>query len=137
MITIILIKKIASLFLVMLAGTALVKAKLLKPEDSRIFQVCLLYLMFPCMIITAFQIDYDPAIKDGLLLSIIASIGVHILLFILVAILSRPLHLTPVEQAPAIYSNAGNLIIPLVIAMLGPEWVIYCSGFMRVMGEGL
>ena len=36
------------------------------------------------------------------------------------------------EQASLIYTNAGNLIIPLVTAVLGPEWVIYSSMFQLV-----
>ena len=44
----------------------------------------------------------------------------------------RVLKLNAVEQCSVIYSNAGNLIIPLVIAVLGPEWVIYSSTFLAV-----
>lgn len=39
---------------------------------------------------------------------------------------------TPIEKATIIYSNSGNLIIPLVGAILGNEWVIYSSGYMVV-----
>ena len=35
-------------------------------------------------------------------------------------------------KASLIYSNAGNLIIPLVTAVLGEEWVIYASAFLCV-----
>ena len=37
-----------------------------------------------------------------------------------------------VERASVIYSNAGNLVIPLVTAILGDEWVIYSSAFICV-----
>ena len=37
-----------------------------------------------------------------------------------------------IEQATLIYSNAGNLIIPLVTALLGNEWVLYTSGYIIV-----
>lgn len=36
------------------------------------------------------------------------------------------------EQASVVYSNSGNLIIPLVASILGPEWVIYSTGFSTV-----
>ena len=65
-------------------------------------------------------------------LSLGAAIGIHALFFIATALLHRPLRLTPVEQASLIYTNSGNLIIPLVTAVLGPEWVIYCSMFQLV-----
>jgi len=47
-------------------------------------------------------------------------------------LIGRPLKLDPVEKASLIYSNAGNLIIPIVTSVLGPEWVIYTSGFISV-----
>ena len=36
------------------------------------------------------------------------------------------------EQASVVFTNAGNLIIPLVGYVLGEEWVIYVSGYILV-----
>ena len=47
-------------------------------------------------------------------------------------LLGHALHLDAVEKASMIYSNAGNLIIPIVTAVLGKEWVIYSSAFLSV-----
>ena len=38
--------------------------------------------------------------------------------------------MTPWSTASAIYSNGGNLIIPIVTYVFGPEWVLYTSGFL-------
>lgn len=45
---------------------------------------------------------------------------------------SKVLKLDGVEETSLIYSNAGNLIIPIVTAILGKEWVIYTSAFLSV-----
>ena len=37
--------------------------------------------------------------------------------------------LDALEHAATVYSNSGNLIIPLVMSVFGAEWVIYTSGF--------
>ena len=42
------------------------------------------------------------------------------------------LNLNTVEQNSVVYSNTVNLIIPLVTAILGPEWVIYSSAVASV-----
>ena len=42
------------------------------------------------------------------------------------------LHFNGVEKASIIYSNAGNLVIPLVSSILGPDWVIYSSAYVSV-----
>jgi hypothetical protein len=46
--------------------------------------------------------------------------------------LKRFAHLDVVEADSVIYSNAGNLVIPLVASVLGEEWVIYASAFVSV-----
>ncbi len=132
MITLILIKKIISLVLILLMGVLLVKMKFLKSEDSRIISTLILYLVCPCSLITAFQVDYSDQIRDGLLLALFSAFIIHVFLLILNEILKRVLHLDEVEQLSLIYSNAGNLVIPLVSSILGAEWVIYTCAFMTI-----
>ena len=57
MISFLLLKQIAQLFLCMLLGFCLVRAKLLKPADSRVLSVVVLYVVMPCVIVASFQID--------------------------------------------------------------------------------
>jgi predicted permease len=55
------------------------------------------------------------------------------MLYIVITILANKIfHLKLIEQASLIYSNAGNLIIPLVSAVLGKEWVLYCCAYVVV-----
>lgn len=132
MIAVILAKKILSLFLIMIMGAALVKSNVLKAKDSKSLSVITLYLVMPCVIISSFQVTYTEEIRDGLILALIAAVLVHIILIVLTEILGRAFHWDPVERASAIYSNAGNLIIPVVTALLGKEWIIYTSAFLSV-----
>ena len=130
--TIPLINKIVSLALIMAMGFLLVKLKILKAEDSKGLSTLSMYLILPCTIINAFQVDYTPEVQNGLLLAFAASAIIHVLLILLNVILKRLLHLDALEQVSVMYSNAGNLIIPLITATLGKEWVIYTSGFIVV-----
>ena len=132
MISLLLLKQIAQLFLSIFLGWVLVKTRILKPEDSRVFSLLSLYGVMPCIIISSFQLDYSPEIVHGLLLALGSALGVHIICFLLTALLKRPLRLNTIEQATSIYSNAGNLIIPIVIALFGKEWLIYTSAFTIV-----
>ena len=131
-ISLLLLKQIAQLFLSIFLGWILVKTRILKPEDSRVFSLLSLYGVMPCIIISSFQLDYSPEIVHGLLLALGSALGVHIICFLLTALLKRPLRLNTIEQATSIYSNAGNLIIPIVIALFGKEWLIYTSAFTIV-----
>lgn len=68
----------------------------------------------------------------GLGISFLGAILVHIVFIPLANIIGKMFGFTPIEKATIIYSNSGNLIIPLVGAILGNEWVIYSSGYMVV-----
>ena len=127
-----LFEQILQLFLCIILGWLLVQLRLLKPEDSRVLSKVCLYLITPCVTINAFQIQRTPELMQGLALSLCTAVGIHVFFFIAVALLHRPLRLMPVEQASLIYTNSGNLIIPLVTAVLGPEWVIYSSMYQLV-----
>ena len=131
-ISLLLAHAIAQLFLILLAGFVLVRAGLLRAADSKVLSVILVYLVIPCVIIDAFQIEDTPAIRAGLAVSFAAAAAIHLLFLVLTGLLRRFLGLDAIERATAIYSNAGALVIPLVQALLGQEYVIYSCAFIIV-----
>ena len=122
MISLILAEKIFSLFLMMFMGYAVVHWGLLHAEDSKTLSLISLYLISPCVIISAFQVQYTPDVLHGLLLALAAAVLLHVGIIVV----------GNLEKASMIYSTAGNLIIPIVTAVLGKEWVIYSSAFLSV-----
>ena len=131
-ISLLLAHEIAQLFLILLTGFVLVRAGLLRAADSKVLSVILVYLVIPCVIIDAFQIEDTPAIRAGLAVSFAAAAAIHLLFLVLTGLLRRFLGLDAIERATAIYSNAGALVIPLVQALLGQEYVIYSCAFIIV-----
>lgn len=132
MLAMLLFKQLIQLFIIMVMGMLLVRTHILKASDSRILSLVCIYLIIPCLVLNSFQIGYTPEIRNGFFLAVLAAIIVHIIFIILTAILRKFFNLTRIERASVIYSNCGNLIIPLVTALLGKEWIIYCSGYMMV-----
>ena len=55
-----LLEQIVQLFLCIVLGWLLVRLHLLKPEDSRVLSKVCLYLVTPCVIINAFQLQRTP-----------------------------------------------------------------------------
>ena len=125
-------QQIIQLFLMMFCGFLLVRLNVLKASDSKTLSVLVVYLICPCTILNAFQIEYTPEAAANFMLAVGSAVVIHILLFVIVYALSTVFHFTSIEKASMIYSNAGNLIIPLVTAILGEEWVLYASAFMVV-----
>ena len=131
-ISLLLMQEIVKLFVIMLMGYAVVKTGLMKASDSRSISVVLVYLVIPCVIIHAFQVDCTPDVQRGLILAAIAAAAIHVLFLAITVPLKKLLQLDVIEQATCIYSNAGILVIPLVQVLLGEEYVIYSSAFIAV-----
>ena len=131
-ISILLMKQIAQLFLMIFMGYLIVKTGIVEDTDSKVLSKIILYLVIPCVIINAFQVDYTSDTVRGLLLAFIASVLTQIFLLIVVSVLGKLFHLNEVEIASIYYSNSGNLIVPIVTFILGKEWVLYGCVFMSV-----
>ena len=127
-----LIKKIAQLFISIFLGWFVVKIKLLKSEDSKVISKIALFITVPCLMITTFQIDYTPEIRDGLLLAILAALVVNVTYAIFVNVFGKPFKLDTLEKSSIMFSNAGNLTMPVILSVLGPDWTIYGVGYMLV-----
>lgn len=132
MIGVILAKKIFSMLLIIFSGFILVKTKIVKVEDSKILSVLTLYLIMPCSVFAALIVEYDPQIWHGLMLAVLTAALIHAWMITVSWLLGRTLGLSRVEQASIVYSNAGNLILPIVTSILGSEWVIYTIGYIIV-----
>lgn len=116
----------------MLLGIVIVRVGILKPEDSRSLSVLSLYLILPCATLSSFCVDYTETVWKGLLLTVAASLAMHGIMIGLTEAGNRFYPLKGEEKASIIYSNAGGLVIPLVLGTLGEDWVIYATGFMTV-----
>lgn len=132
MVVTLLFQQMLKMFIIIIMGFLLVRSKILTAHDSKVLSVTCVYVVLPCVIVHAFQIPYDKDTMHAFLLSIYAAFSVHILLFFITWIIGKTLDLDVIERNSIIYSNSGNLIIPLVVAIFGEEWVIYASGFMVV-----
>lgn len=131
-ISLLLMEEIIKLFVIMFMGYAVVKAGLMKSSESKSVSVILVYLVIPCVIIKAFQVDYTPDVQKGLFLAIAAAVAVHILFLLITIPLKKMFQMDVIEQATSIYSNAGILVIPLVQELLGQDYVIYSSAYIAV-----
>ncbi|MCC2125156.1 AEC family transporter [Hominiventricola filiformis] len=131
-ISLLLMEEIIKLFVIMFMGYAVVKAGLMKSSESKSVSVILVYLVIPCVIIKAFQVDYTPDVQKGLFLAIAAAVAVHILFLLITIPLKKIFQMDVIEQATSIYSNAGILVIPLVQELLGQDYVIYSSAYIAV-----
>ena len=131
-ISILLMEQIFELFLMILMGFIIVKAGIVKEEDSKVLSKIVLYLIIPCVIINAFQVDYTKKTVNGLLIALAASVLLQVVLLLVVFVMGKLFSLNEVETASIYYSNSGNLIVPIVTFVLGQKWILYGCVFMSV-----
>lgn len=128
-----LLQQIISMVLIALMGYLCGKARLVTAEQSRVLSCVCVYLVVPCSLITSFSSKRDLEKLSGLGLGLAAGLLIHLCYLVVNLLLSRGKRgLTPEEQASVIYNNAGNLIMPMVQNILGPEYVLYTSPYMLV-----
>ena len=125
-------QQIVQLFLMIFMGYLIVKTGLVRDDDSKVLSKIILYLIVPCVIINAFQVDYTTDTVKGLLIAFAASVMTQVILLVVISVAGKLLHLNEVEVASVYYSNSGNLIVPIVTFILGQEWVLYGCVFMSV-----
>lgn len=130
--SILLAEKIASLFLMMLAGFLLVKLKILKSSDSRLLSLISTYVFIPSMVLKSFQIDSNAESIRDILILLTAALLIHAVFISLALLLRRSLKLTNIEQASLIYTNCGNLITPLVASIFGTD-MLFCSSIFATV----
>ena len=131
-ISFLLFKQIAQFFIMIIKGYTLVKLKIVKSEDSKVLSMVCLYLIMPCVIINSFLIEFTPEKLKGLGLAVGVAIVIHFVAWVFIRILGKVLNFNPVEKASVMYSNAANMVIPVVMSVLGDEWVLYSSAFVSV-----
>ena len=132
MITKLLIYKILQLFCMMLIGFTITKCKIIRSEDSMALSKISLYLLMPSAILNAFDFERSDALMSGILFAFLAAIVVHVILYLLDLLYAKYISKNAVERASVMYSNAGNLIIPIVSFVLGNEWVVFSTAFLTV-----
>ena len=89
-VSLLLAREIAKLFLILLLGVAVVRVGLLHAADSRVLSVILVYLIVPCVILNAFQIEDTPELRAGLLFALGAAVLIHLLFLALTLALRHP-----------------------------------------------
>ena len=125
--TLTLISKLCSMLLMAIAGYMVVKAKVFDPAGIRPLSNMVAYVLTPCLIINAFTIDMTPERIHNFWFCVLFSCAVYAVWILAARLLRKPLHLDAVDETTLIYSNVGNLILPLISMTLGKDMVFYAT----------
>lgn len=126
--------QVAILFILIALGFFGGRIKLLTKPGVTCINDIMLYFVTPCVVIHAFQRDFDVTMLKNLLLSMLASFISHFLCFLLGKIFIRNKEESEkkVLRFATIFSNCGFMALPLVEALLGSEGLFYAAGYLAV-----
>ncbi len=126
--------QVVILFILMLLGVILAKAKILTQNGVKSMTDMVLYLVTPCVIIKSFAREFQPELLKKLLLSFLMAILSHLIFIALCKLFLHSKEPTSerVLKFGAIFSNCGYMSIPLQQALLGEDGVFYGASYIAI-----
>ncbi|MDO5475753.1 MAG: AEC family transporter [Eubacteriales bacterium] len=127
--SLVLMSKLASMLLVAAVGYLTIHTGILEDRDKTQLTRLTLYVLQPCLIVLAFQIEHTSEKLKGFLAALVFSTVIHLVFIVVSECLQRLGFLGVVEQISVVFTNCGNLILPIVSMTLGEEMVFYASAY--------
>lgn len=127
--SLVLMSKLVSMMIVVMVGLVTIRIGLLDERDRRQLAKLSLYVLQPCLIVLSFQIELTPERLHGFILAVCFAGLIHALFIAITEVMERLGMIDVVEELSIIYTNCGNLILPIVNMTLGPEMTFYASAF--------
>lgn len=127
-------QQILILFILIAIGFTGAKLKFITKDGVSSITDIMLYIVTPCVIINAFQKDFDFSLLGGFFKSFLAAIAAHLISIVLsrLFIRSRDEARKKVLQFGVVFSNCGFMSLPLLDTLLGQEGVFYGASYMAV-----
>ena len=122
------------LFILIAVGVLLTKLGLITDKGARSMTDVVLYAVTPCVIINAFQREYQPEMLSGLLIALAAAF-LSLLFSVLLAELlyqKKDIARGVVLKFAVVFSNCGFMALPLQKAVLGDDGVFYGAAFVAM-----
>lgn len=125
---------ILKMFIMMSVGMVGSATRIITDEGNKALTDILLQVVTPILIVVSYQVDYSSDKLQGLLMAIALSVVSHFVAIIIsvVAIKKKGNQDFQVERMGTVYSNCGNMGIPLLFATFGEEGVFYVTAYLTV-----
>lgn len=122
------------LFILIAVGYICGLAGFMNKDTAKNITNIVLYFVTPCVIIDAYQVDFDPNILTNLGITALCAIGVHIISIIAASLVFRGKNINKraVLRFGTIFSNCGFMSLPLQQAIIGKEGVLYGAEFVCI-----
>lgn len=127
-------EQVIILFILIGIGYLCGKLGFIEDISSKRMTDIVLYIVTPCVMINAYQIDFNPGILANLGITALCAVLVHVISIIISGIIFRKgdESKNAVLKFGAIFSNCGFMSLPLQQAIIGQEGVLYGAAFIGI-----
>ena len=128
------LNQVVIILLLMLVGYVSVKMEILKEQGIKQFTTFVLYFVTPCVLIEAYQKEFNIEKAKLLGVAFLMAILLHVIVIVISNLVFRPNEdkTNRINIFACAYSNCGFMAIPLLSTVLGDEGVFYGSAYLAV-----
>ncbi len=134
-ITLTVLSQVTIMFLLIGVGLYCYRKEILNEETAGQLSEILLMIITPAVIIRAFQIEFNPSLAKGLVVSCVLAVLSHltgILISVLLVRKQKGKKEYKVERFACVYGNASFMGIPLIASVLPENGVFFASAYIAV-----
>lgn len=127
-------EQVLILFVLIAIGFVCGKTKLINEAGSKVMADVVLYFVTPCVIINAFQREFDVTMLIKLIVSAVCSAAILGFSVLVAQLLfkKQERHRACIFKFATVFSNCGYMSLPLQQALLGDEGVFYGATFVAM-----
>ena len=127
-------QQVLILFILIGVGVICAKVRFLTSSTVKRLTDIVLYFVTPCVVIDAFQRDFEPDLLTNLGVTALCAILVHVVSIVIASLVFRDKDIARrcVLRFGTVFSNCGFMSIPLQSSLLGPDGVFYGAAFVAV-----
>ena len=127
-------QQVMVIFQLIMVGLVMTKKNFLTQTGINQITSLLLSVVTPCVLIDAYQKDFEPHLAWQLCTAAIFTVLLHVISILFCHFIFRrePTNRYRINIFCAIYSNCGFMAIPLLSAALGADGVFYGSAYLAV-----
>ncbi len=127
-------EQVLILFVLIAIGFVCGKTKLINESGSKVMADVVLYFVTPCVIINAFQREFDVTMLIKLIVSAVCSAAILGFSVLVAQLLFKKQERSRacIFKFATVFSNCGYMSLPLQQALLGDEGVFYGASFVAM-----
>lgn len=127
-------EQVIIIFLLIALGFILKKTNKIDESGAKQLTNILLTIVTPCVLINAYQKEFQPKLAVNLLYAALFTLVIHLVMILLSTLIFRkePTERYKINIFTSIYSNCGFMAIPLLSAVLGNDGVFYGSAYLAL-----